>query len=68
MSYVPTQSELLKRSRSDATMARKKRYQRVVSLGLLGAGVIVGLAGMPIEISVGLWVFGAVSWFVLKRV
>ena len=32
------------------------------------AGVIVGLAGMPFEISVGLWVFGAVSWFVLKRV
>ncbi len=68
MSYVPTQGELLKRSRSDATMARKKRYQRTVSLGLLCAGVIVGLAGMPIEISVGLWVFGAVSWFVLKRV
>jgi hypothetical protein len=68
MSYVPTQSEMLKRSRSEAALARKKRYQNVVGLALFGAGAFAGIAGMPLEISIGLWVFGAVSWFVLKRV
>lgn len=68
MRTTPTQGELLIRARAEATVARKKRYQRVIGIGLFAAGVAVAFSGAPLEVSFALWGFGALSWFILKRV
>ena len=66
--HTPTQAQLLARSRDEATIARKRRYQRVVGIGLGGAGIAAAIGGLPLSVSIGFWVFGAISWAILKAV
>jgi hypothetical protein len=68
MRTTPTQGQLLIRSRAEASIARKKRYRRVIGIGLFAAGIAMAFIGAPLEVSFALWGFGALSWFILKRV
>lgn len=59
---------LLEQARAEARIATKRRYQRLIGIGLGGAGLAVMLAGLPAMASIGLWGIGAASWAILKRV
>jgi hypothetical protein len=59
---------LLEQAREEARIANKRRYQRLIGLALGGAGLAAALAGMPMEVTLGLWAVGAASWAILKRV
>ncbi|HVY86658.1 MAG TPA: hypothetical protein VG943_16100 [Caulobacterales bacterium] len=65
---VPTQAQLLAQSRSEARMASKKRYRRLLGIGFGAAGLATALAGLPASVSVGLWALSAASWAFIKAV
>lgn len=68
MGAVSSHSFQLEQAREEARIAGKRRYQRLIGIGLGGAGIAVMLAGLPFMTSVGLWALGAASWAILKRV
>jgi hypothetical protein len=65
---TPTQSQALAKARSDALLANKKRYRRVIGFGLGAAALAAAMAGMPLIFSLGLFALGAAAWAVLKAV
>ena len=72
MRPTPNQAQLLKlyREQDHAKnhLAHKRRYQRVIGIGLGGAGLAAAIAGMPFMVSVLLWGMGFVSWRILRAV
>lgn len=65
---TPTQGQLLAKTRAEAQLAHKKRYRRLIGLGLGGAGLAAALAGMPLVFSLGLFAVAAAAWAILKAV
>jgi hypothetical protein len=55
-------------AREEARMAQKQRYRQLVALAFGAAGLAVGFADAPIEVSLALWGLGALSWAVLKAI
>jgi hypothetical protein len=68
MRPTPTQGQLLAKSREEARLARKRRYQRVIGIGLGGAGLASAAVGLPFQVSVMLWAFATASWAILRAV
>ena len=64
----PLQLVLREQAQNEARLANKKRYRRVIGVGLGAAGVAVALVGMDWTVSAGLWGLGAASWAILKAV
>lgn len=52
----------------DARYALKKRYRKLIGIGLGGAGVAAALTGMPMTLTFCLWGLSFVSWKVLEAV
>ena len=67
-----TQSQLLKLYQAEnaekTRLAHKRRYQRVIGIGLGAVGLAAAMVGMPFAVSVALWAMGAISWRILKAV
>lgn len=61
-------AQFAERARQDATLARKKSYQRLVGLGLGGAGLAAMICGLPDALGYAFWGLGGVSWMILKAV
>ncbi len=68
MHSTPTQAQVLAQLRAEAGGSRQKNYRRVIGLGLGAAGLAASLAGMPMELSIGLWGLAALAWAILKAV
>ncbi len=59
---------MLAKSRAEVRIARKGRYQRVIGIGLGGAGLASAAVGLPFQVSLMLWAFAAASWAILRAV
>jgi len=68
MPVTPTQGQLLAKYRAEAHVARKRRFHRVIGIGLGAAGLATALVGMPMLVSLLLWGCGIASWQILKAI
>jgi hypothetical protein len=53
-------------NRAAARAALNRRYRRLVSLCFGAAGLVVGLGGMDIMVSMTIWALGGAAWVGLK--
>lgn len=56
------------KNRAAARLSTKKRYRGLIGLGIGGAGLAAGMAGLPLTASVGIWALGMAAWAFLKAV
>ncbi len=59
-------SYLLQHAHTEALLARKQRYRRLVGFAIGASGLAAALVGMPLFFSLGLWGVGALAWAHLK--
>ena len=58
----------IEENRAAARAALNHRYRRLVGLGFGAAGLIVGLGGLDIMVTMAIWALGGVAWAALKAV
>jgi hypothetical protein len=58
----------IEKNRADLRLLQKKRYRGLIGIGIGAAGLAAGLAGLPLSVSIGIWLVGLMGWAWLKAV